>query len=128
MITRLAMTWGARLYTWGAVRFLLADSKAAGDRLDPPPVTDGARAAKLIGAELEVIPRTVRNNIAYRDAEVRIQTERLMRRYDLGGALNEAAQRAIQQKAAVPPGYPTEQQKAALKLQEETLKDRIRRS
>ena len=53
----------------------------------------------------------------------------LLVRYDLGGVLNEAAQRAIADKATqVPPGYPTEQQKLALKLQEETLKDRMRRS
>jgi hypothetical protein len=126
-LTRAALTWGSFLYTWGAVRFLLADTEQE-TRLDPPPVTDAKRAAELIGAELKAIPGAVRENITYRDAEVRMQTDRLMRRYDLGGALNEAAQRAIANKAAVPPGYPTPLQERALKLQEETLKDRIRRS
>jgi hypothetical protein len=127
-LTRAAISWGATLYTWGAVRFLLADTERE-NRLDPPPVTDAARAARLIGIELRAIPRAVRDNITYRDAEVRIQTERLMRRYDLGGALNEAAQRAIQDKQTVaPPGYPTPLQERALKLQEDTLRDWIRRS
>ena len=43
--------------------------------------------------------------------------------------LNEAAQRAIQDKQTVaPPGYPTPLQERALKLQEDTLRDWIRRS
>jgi hypothetical protein len=119
-LTRLALSWGAALYTWGAVRFL---------RSDDPPINDSKRVAELIGSELRAIPRAVQENIIYHDAEVRLQTERLMRRYDLGGALNEAAQRAITDKqTAVPPGYPTEMQKRALELQEKTLKDRIARS
>jgi hypothetical protein len=126
-LTRAAISWGATLYTWGAVRFLMDDTEQE-TSLDPLPITDGVRAAKLIGAELKAIPRAVRDNIIYHDAEIRIQTDRLMRRYDLGGALNEAAQRAIENKAAVPPGYPTPLQKAALKLQEDTLRDRIKRS
>jgi hypothetical protein len=127
-LTRLALSWGARLYTWGAVRFLL-DEPMPENHLDPLPVRDPDRAAALIIAELKAIPRAVRDNITYHDAEVRLQTERLMRRYDLGGALNEAAQRAIADKqTAVPPGYPTEMQKRALELQEKTLKDRIARS
>jgi hypothetical protein len=125
--TRAAITWGSFLFTWGAVRFLLSES--AGEHLDPPPVTDGVRAAKLIGVELRAIPAAVRRNITYHDAEVRLQTERLMRRYDLGGALNEAALRAAEDKRTqVPPGYPTEMQKRALELQEQTLKDRIAKS
>ncbi|HEY1427825.1 MAG TPA: hypothetical protein VGF50_14225 [Caulobacteraceae bacterium] len=91
------------------------------------PVADRARAAGLIGVELRVIPEAVRRNLIYRDAEVRLQTERLMRRYDLGGALNEAAQRAMEdKKTQVPPGYPTELQKRALEVQAQTLKDRIK--
>lgn len=126
--TRLAITWGTALFTWGTVRFLLSEPEPE-TGLDLAPVRDGPRAAKLIGAELRAIPEAVRRNIIYHDAEVRLQTERLMRRYDLGGALNEAAQRAIADKQTkVPPGYPTEMQKQALRLQEETLKDRIARS
>jgi hypothetical protein len=83
----------------------------------------------LIGVELKAIPREVRANIGYHDAEVRLQTERLTRRYDLGGALNEAAQRAMEDKRTqVPPGYPTEQQKRALDLQAQTLRERIGKS
>jgi hypothetical protein len=127
-VTRLALTWGARLYTWGAVRLLLADTERE-TYLDPPVVTDAKRAAELIGIELKAIPDAVRGNISYRDAEVRIQTQRLMRRYDLGGALNEAALRAMEDKRTqVPPGYPTANQKLALQLQEQTLKERIARS
>ena len=126
-LTRQAITWGSFLFTWGTVRFLTSQPPVGW--LDAPPVTDPVRAAKLIGAELRAIPEAVARNIAYHDAEVRLQTERLMRRYDLGGALNEAAQRAMEDKRTkVPPGYPTALQKQALDLQAQTLKDRIAKS
>ena len=118
-LTRQAITWGSFLYTWGTMRFL-----ATG-----PEAVTGVRVGELIGVELRAIPEAVRRNIIYHDAEVRLQTERLMRRYDLGGALNEAAQRAMEdKKTQVPPGYPTAMQKQALELQAQTLKDRISRS
>lgn len=87
---------------------------------------------RLAWREVEAIPTSILAHFDYQDREQRILSDRLTRRFDLGMALNEAAARAITEKqtsrVAMPVGYPTDKQKMALKLQEETLRERIGKS
>lgn len=90
---------------------------------------DPVEVEALAWRELRAIRDTIVAHYDFQNREQRILTERLGRRFDLGMALNESAQRAIQEKhAAVPYGYPTPMQMRALEVQAETLTDTVRRS
>ncbi len=60
--------------------------------------------------------------------ETAIQSDRLARRFDLGLALNESANRAIAEKKALAEPRLTDKQLAALKVQKEYLQRVVRNS
>jgi hypothetical protein len=90
---------------------------------------DPVEVEQLAWRELRAIRDTIIAHYDYQNREQRILSDRLARRFDLGLALNEAAVRAVQEKQAiVPPGYPTQQQMAALEFHAEQLTELVRRS
>ena len=60
-----------------------------------PPET----AARIVDREIKAISEDYRSTFAWEKSEQRILEDRLNRRYDLGSALNEAANRALAGKA-----------------------------
>lgn len=91
--------------------------------------SDRADLAKLLERELLAIPETVAAHFAYQDREVRILTDRLSRRFDVGSAVNEAANRAIQDKKVAREAQPlTGRQLAALEFQKQHLQKIVDRS
>lgn len=121
---RLILAVCGRLYIWALVRDLLADP--------PEDVTlDKREVRRLAWRELSAIRASIVEHWRYQDREARILNDRLSRRYDPGMAVNEAANRAIQAKRAAGERSPdnlTDKQKLALKLQQDTVAERIRSS
>jgi hypothetical protein len=90
---------------------------------------DPAEVRRLAWRELIATEVSIVSHYDYQNREQRILSDRLARRFDLGMALNEAAVRAVKEKqAAVPPGYPTKHQMAALEFQADQLTQVVRRS
>lgn len=88
--------------------------------------TDMAMLRRLARRELDAIPESVEAFFLHQKTEQKILIERLGRRYDLGLALNEAANRALAEKKeaerAVDPGMNlTSRQVAALDFQKQYL-------
>lgn len=124
-MNRWLLDLASRLFVWALTRDLMETQEP--DRVFDNMTT--AEVRRLAWREITAIRVSIIEHYRFQDREQRILTERLKRRYDLGQALNESAQRAIADKqTVVPPGYPTELQKRALELQAQTLKDRIARS
>lgn len=86
---------------------------------------DLAEAARLAVRETLAVKESVVAHFEYQKTEQDILSERLARRYDIGMAMNEAANCAIVQKAAAkedPRNPPlTSRQQAALEFQKEYL-------
>ena len=59
---------------------------------------DPKETIPIIRRELWAIPETIVETLAWRRSEVDILTERLGRRYDVGMAINEATNRALEAK------------------------------
>lgn len=78
--------------------------------------------------EQNAIWNTVRKVVLYQASEAEVLEMRLSRRYDIGMAMNEAANRAIAQKQAVRDPQLTGRQLVALKVQEEYLQRIVKRS
>lgn len=90
---------------------------------------DPVEVEQLAWRELRAVEQSIVAHFDYQNREQRILSNRLARRFDLGMALNEAAARAITEKhAAVPAGYPTARQMAALEFQVEQLQEQVRRA
>lgn len=79
----------------------------------------------VIEREIRAIEKTIAAAAEWQVDEIKVLTERLTRRYDVGMAMNEATQRAqeARKKAGLEPeGMPlTGAQKAALRVQQEYL-------
>lgn len=112
--------YAARVFTWALVR----QAERRGLNLHT------ARA--VAQREVAAISATIRESECWQMDEQRILTERLGRRYDLGMAMNESANRALEAKKAAKAGADvprlTAGQEAALKVQQETLERIVRRS
>jgi hypothetical protein len=123
-MNRWLLTIAGRVYVWAVMRYL--------HRPDLETPLPPGEVRRLAQREVDAIPTSILAHFDYQDREQRILSDRLTRRFDLGQALNEAAARAITEKQtgapAMPVPYPTEKQKLALKVQEETLQERIRKS
>lgn len=90
---------------------------------------DPKEVRELAWREVRAIEASIRAHYDFQNREQRILSDRLARRFDLGMALNESAERAVLEKhAAVPPGYPTKHQMSALEHQAQHLVDMIRRA
>ena len=90
-------------------------------------VNDTKRLAKR---ELDAIPESLRAHWDYQTREQSILTERLGRRYDLGMALNESANRAIEEKKVTRDTMPqlSGKQLAALEFQEKYLQGLVKKA
>jgi hypothetical protein len=89
------------------------------------------KARRLAWSEVAAIPDTLVAHFDYQKSEATILSERLARRFDPGMAVNEAAQRAIAAKKAAGQPSPdnlTDKQRLGLELQEQHLKEVIRKS
>lgn len=135
----------------GTVRVLNKRNRPKQDRESIHP-SHRKQAADVLRRELKAIPEQVRAFAEQQATEVEVLTERLARRFDLGAALNEAAERAkariaatrkqvladaqhiedpierhyAQMRADVP--NLTGRQSAALAVQRQTIERSIRRS
>lgn len=78
------------------------------------------RPRRLVEREVKAVPETVDASLAYQNREQETLTVRLSRRYDIGMAMNEAANRAMADKATARLQL-TPQQEAALKVQQDYL-------
>lgn len=83
---------------------------------------------ELLTREVAEIPQNVREAMNYQDREQAVLKARLSRRFDLGLALNEAANRAIAEKQDLQKPQLSAKQQAALKFQEEYLQRVVDRS
>ncbi len=108
--------WSARVLVWALCR------QAEGRNWDLQV------ARRVANREVRAISETIGAAACWHKSETEILTERLGRRYDLGMALSESANRAIAQKQAARDPQLTERQKMALKVQEETLQRIVARS
>ena len=126
---RMILAVVGRLYCWALVRDLL--DEPPDDAPNWTPNMDRRELRRLVWREMAAIRTSIIEHYRYQDCEARILNDRLSRRYDPGLAVNEAAKRAVNAKLAASERSPdnlTDKQKLALKLQEETLMERIRRS
>jgi hypothetical protein len=121
-MNRWLLTISAKVYAWALERDLT--------RPDLEKPLPKGEVRRLAWREITAIRESILAHFDYQDREQRILSDRLARRFDLGMALNEAANRAIGEKKATmnPAGlnYPTPQQQAALDLQARTLQERVK--
>lgn len=93
---------------------------------------DKAETKRIAVRELWVIPESIHRHFDFQDREQAILKERLGRRYDLGLALCESANRALAEKKATNTEHEviplSAKQQAALKFQEEYLQRIVKRS
>lgn len=119
-----------RTYVWALARDLVSEGvEQLGGGVSYPFDPDEVR--RIAWREISAIRESILAHFDYQDREARILNDRLSRRYDPGQAVNEAANRAIAAKKAAGEPSPdnlTEKQKLALRLQEQTVKERIARS
>lgn len=89
---------------------------------------DVGKARDVARREVWAVPESIRAYFLHQKTEADILTERLGRRYDLGSALNEAANRAMEDKRVQREAQPlTATQEAALKVQREYLQHIVER-
>ena len=107
----------ASIYVWALCR----EAESEGRDLED--------ARRIFRREVDAVPESYAYHRAYQDGEQAILEERLSRRYDLGMALNEAAQRAIADKAVAreAPKLSANQLKA-LEFQKDYLKRLVDRA
>lgn len=104
------------LSTWAYIRM-------AEDR-DWSPTT----VKHVVQSEQNAVWDQVRKVIEYQAGEVELLEDRLSRRFDIGMAMNEAANRAIAQKQAARDPELTGRQKLALEFQKEYLQKVVDKS
>ena len=116
----------ARLYVWALTHDLMAIPPDDAPNWTPP--MEKREVMRLIERELGAIRTSIIEHYRYQDREQRILSERLTRRYDVGMAMNEATNRAIEAKKAAGEPNPdnlSPKQKMALEVQAQTLKERL---
>lgn len=94
---------------------------------------DRAENRRIIEREVSAIPDSLRAHHDYQSREQAIQNDRMTRRFDMGLALNEAANRAIAEKTeakrAVDPGMNlSANQSKALEFQKQYLDSLVKRA
>jgi hypothetical protein len=112
--------WSGAIYAWASLYECCAHG------------LEREQTKKLIAREMDEIQITAVKAFEFQLSEQNILSERLGRRYDLGMALNESANRALAaKKAAKTEGEVpklTGSQLAALRYQEKYLQDIVRKS
>lgn len=97
---------------------------------------DASDAWRIAKRELAAVPDSMNGHFAWLVSEREIITARLVRRFDIGLAMNEATNRALEERARLiaeegispePTPILSETQRAALKFQEEYLQIIARR-
>lgn len=74
--------------------------------------TDPVETKRIARRELDAISESIGAHFDYQKREQEILSDRLARRFDIGMAMNEAANRAIEEKAAVKVRLSSTQEKA----------------
>jgi hypothetical protein len=84
---RFVFKWARKAYIWSLLKQL--------------PKRPAPEVLRLVERELDAIPESILGHFDWQRREVEILSDRLARRFDVAMALNEATNRAIEEKGAL---------------------------